>query len=76
MKIEISKRKLESYKRAEKVCQEFRYQIAMANREDWSRVLAYLSRWMDVTGAKVKYKRPKTKVKTMQEILKDTKIET
>ena len=54
----ISKRKLESYKRAEKVCQEFRYQVVMANREDWSSVLKYLHKWMKVTGSKVKFKRP------------------
>ena len=54
----ISKRKLESYKRAEKVCQEFRYQIAIACREDWAAVVPYLLKWMKVTGSKVKFKRP------------------
>jgi len=58
MLIEISKRKLKSYKRAEKVCQEFRHQASMAYREDWSSVMKYCLRWMNVTGAKVKYKRP------------------
>ena len=59
MKVEISKRKLESYKRAEKVCQEFRHQASMACREDWSKVMEYLLHWMRVTGKKVKYERPK-----------------
>lgn len=54
----ISKRKLESYKRAEKVCQEFRYQMTMANREDWNSVAGYLLHWMNVTG-NIKYDRPK-----------------
>jgi len=68
----ISKRKIESYKRAEEVCQELRYQITRnAGAEDMSRVIAYLSRWMDVTGNKVKFKRPKTKVKTAQEKMKE-----
>jgi len=54
---EISKRKLESYKRAEKVCREFRYQISDASRNDMSSVLKYLLKWMDKTG-KIKYLRP------------------
>ena len=54
----ISKRKIESYKRAEKVCQELRYQLAMACREDMKSVFDYLNRWMKVTG-EVKYNRPK-----------------
>lgn len=54
----ISKRKLESYKRAEKVCQEFRYQAVLASREDWSSVLEYLSKWMKVTSEKIKFTRP------------------
>jgi len=58
MYIKISKRKLESYKRAEKVCQEFRHQASMAYREDWGSVVKYLLKWMRVTGSKVKYKRP------------------
>jgi hypothetical protein len=60
---EISKRKLESYKRAEKVCRELRHLIS--NRginelpED-SRLVDDLLSWMRVTG-KIKYERPKTK---------------
>jgi hypothetical protein len=56
----ISKRKMESYKRAEKVCQEFRYQMVFAFRENWGEVVKYLSRWMNVTG-KIRYLRPNGK---------------
>ena len=55
----ISKRKLESYKRAEMVCQELRYQLAMACREDFYSVSKYLLHWQKVTGEKARYKRPK-----------------
>ncbi len=55
----ISKRKMESYKRAEMVCQEFRYQIVIAGRNDMEKVLDYLLHWMKVTGEKVKFNRPK-----------------
>ncbi len=54
----ISKRKMESYKRAEEVCQEFRHQMALACREDWNKVVPYMLRWMEVTG-KIKFERPK-----------------
>jgi hypothetical protein len=54
----LSKRKLESYKRAEEVCQELRYQLTMACREDMNSVVKYLHRWMKVTG-NLKYDRPK-----------------
>jgi len=53
----ISKRKMESYKRAEMVCQELRHQIA-SNRDDMGKVLKHLSRWMKVTG-NIKFNRPK-----------------
>jgi len=55
----ISKRKMESYKRAEMVCQELRYQLSMACREDMQKVSEYLIRWLNVTGKKIKFKRPK-----------------
>ena len=58
MSEKISKRKLESYKRAEKVCQEFRYQIAIACRKDWAAVVPYLINWMNVTSNKLNFKRP------------------
>ena len=54
---EISKRKLESYKRAEKTCREFRYQITHASRNDMNSVMKYLLKWMDKTGD-IKYDRP------------------
>jgi hypothetical protein len=55
----LSKRKLESYKRAEKVCQELRYQIAAPNygKMDMDLVLEYLLSWMGKTS-RIKYKRP------------------
>lgn len=58
MEIKISKRKLESYKRAEKVCQELRYQIAHAQRMNMESVSNFLIKWMDKTG-NLKYERPK-----------------
>ena len=54
----ISKRKIESYKRAEKVCQELRYQLELPNRHDIHEVSKYLLQWMKVTG-NIKYNRPK-----------------
>ena len=56
----ISKRKLESYKRAEMVCQELRYQITNnPNKENLHKVCQYLLHWKKVTGEKIYYKRPK-----------------
>ena len=54
----ISKRKMESYKRAEMVCQELRYQISNPNREEWKHVTNYLLHWMRITG-NIKYERAK-----------------
>ena len=57
----ISKRKLESYKRAEMVCQELRYQLSHASMEDMkklSKVIPYLLYWMRKTG-NIKYNSPK-----------------
>ncbi len=60
MNIEISKRKLESYKRAEMVCQELRYQIANnANKEDLPKVCQYLLYWKKIASNKICYERPK-----------------
>jgi len=56
MKIEISKRKLESYKRAEKVCRELRYQIS-DNKMDMDKIAGLVIKWMDKTS-KIKYERP------------------
>lgn len=53
----ISKRKLESYKRAEKVCQELRYQLEHAQRNDMNAVMEYVIHWMATTG-NLKYDRP------------------
>ncbi len=54
----VSKRKMESYKRAEMVCQELRYQFSIACREDMNSVIDYLIHWMKVTG-KIKNDRPR-----------------
>ena len=54
----VSKRKIESYKRAEMVCQELRYQISIASRNDMNKVYKYLIYWMNTTG-NIKYNRPK-----------------
>ena len=58
MNEKISKRKMESYKRAEIVCQELRYQLSDVNRGDMEKVTGYLLYWMRITG-NVKYNRPK-----------------
>ena len=55
-KIVISQRKLESYKQAEKVCRELRYQIS-DNNIDLDGLAGLLLKWMDKTG-KIKYERP------------------
>lgn len=52
----LSKRKLESYKRAEVVCRELRYQIG-SNKLDMNRVAGLIIKWMDKTG-NIKYERP------------------
>ncbi len=55
----ISKRKLESYKRAEKVAQEARRQIAgNQNNIDLNKLADFVIHWMKETG-KVKYEIPK-----------------
>ena len=57
MKAEISKRKLESYKRAEAVAQELRYQLSHWREEDNQRLYDFVISWMNSTG-KIKYERP------------------
>ena len=52
----LSKLKLESYKRAEIVCRELRYQIAN-NNLDMNKVASLVIKWMDKTG-NIKYERP------------------
>ena len=54
----MSKKKLDSYKRAEKVCRELRHQyINDRNPMDHEKLLQLLISWMEVTG-KIKYERP------------------
>lgn len=57
MFIEISKRKLESYKRAERLAREIRYQLQSESLRDEKRVANFCVHWMDKTG-KIKYERP------------------
>lgn len=58
MKVEISKRKLESYKRAEMVARECRYQFADARNHDIGAIADIVIYWMHITG-NIKYKRPR-----------------
>ena len=53
----ISKRKLESYKRAEKVAQEARRQCSGGNNLDLNQLCDFVVHWMAVTG-EVKYDIP------------------
>ena len=53
----ISKRKLESYKRAEKVAQEARRQCSAAYNNDPNQLCDFVIHWMGVTG-KIKYEIP------------------
>ena len=54
----ISKRKLESYRRAELVCRELRTQIAGRHCDmDLKDAADFLIDWLEVTG-KIKYERP------------------
>ena len=57
MNIEISKRKLESYKRAEMVARECRYQFVDARNRDIEAIANHVIYWMQSTG-NIKYKRP------------------
>jgi len=58
--IEISKRKMESYKRAEIVAREAHHQVSVHHRGDPSRLEKALARWMAVTG-NIKWSVPKDK---------------
>lgn len=53
----ISKRKLESYKRAEKVAQEARRQCSAAYNNDPNQLCEFVIHWMNVTG-NIKYQIP------------------
>ncbi len=55
---EISKRKLESYKRAEAVAQVARKYLQNCHKENPNELLEHVLHWMKVTG-KVKYEKPK-----------------
>ena len=56
--MDISKRKLKSYQRAELVCRELRFQLGgKVCDQDLSKAVELLISWMRVTG-KVKYIRP------------------
>jgi len=57
MLVEISKRKLESYKRAEAVAQEARRYIANCHVLEPDLLAEFVIHWMKVTG-KVKYETP------------------
>ena len=57
MLIEISKRKLESYKRAEAVAQEARRYIANRHKLEPDLLAKFVVHWMKVTG-NVKYETP------------------
>lgn len=53
----ISKRKLESYKRAERVAQEARRQMSAAYKSDPNKLCDLVINWMAVTG-NIKYEIP------------------
>lgn len=57
MGVTISKRKLESYKRAELVARELRYQLSSASHRDDKRLAQLCIHWMRMTG-NIKYDRP------------------
>lgn len=59
-KVTISKRKFESYKRAEIVARELRFQLSGATRFDGNLLCDMVMNWMNITG-KIKYERPKHK---------------
>ena len=49
MEIEISKRKLESYKRAELVCRELRYQLSDRRNADPSTLAKFCIHWYRIS---------------------------
>jgi 3-deoxy-D-manno-octulosonic-acid transferase len=57
VRLEISKRKLESYRRAEALAQELRYQMTHRRDEDNQRLCDFVISWMRSTG-NLKYERP------------------
>jgi len=73
----ISKRKMESYRRAELVCRELRFQMGGQHaHQDLKRTIDLLIYWMDKTG-KIKYERPVPTAKEMlKKVAKEDKNET
>jgi hypothetical protein len=63
MGTKISKRKEESYRRAETVCRELRYQLSHAQNWDSEKLSGFLVKWMDKTG-KIKFERPSDNLKS------------
>jgi len=57
MLVEISKRKLESYRRAEIVAREARYQLSSASRRNEFVLSELVISWMRTTGS-IKFDRP------------------
>lgn len=53
----LSKRKLESYRRAELLARELRHQMCSVSYRDEQRLFKFLISWMRKTG-KIKYDRP------------------
>ncbi|MCP4991007.1 MAG: hypothetical protein GY928_34655 [Colwellia sp.] len=53
----LSKRKLESYKKAELLARELRFQMAHRDNDDRSLLLDFVIQWMRSTG-NIKYERP------------------
>ena len=53
----LTKRQLESYKRAEELAREVRYQISDPRCKDRDRLAYFLEKWMKVADS-IKYERP------------------
>lgn len=68
MEIEISKRKLESYKRAEILAQECRFQCADSRNLDLGRLADFVLHWMQSAG-NIKYERPDKPKKKVRELI-------
>lgn len=53
----LSKRKLESYKKAELLARELRFQMSKSDNDDPPLLLDFVIQWMRSTG-NIKYERP------------------
>lgn len=60
MKISISKRKLESYRRAEIIARELRYQLSNRTEDNPNRLADMIIFWIKSTG-EICYERPEKK---------------